>query len=167
VDDWLKTPYWLELPRPERSVRVGFGGKVTLSGKRDGRRAIWTPAEEVLAVPHDTPIPGYGTRTVNTLRLFSARSPDALDFARFGAGDFVGAHEKRVLAESITRLLYPNDAVPQGQELRVRQEYLLVAASLSDAIAHHLEEGGRLEQLAERVVFQLNDTHSCSGGAGS
>jgi glycogen phosphorylase len=159
VDDWLKTPFWLELARPERSVEVGFGGTVGHESNGHRGRAHWTPGERVLAVPHDTPVPGFGTRTVNTLRLFSARAADGFDFGRFGTGDHLRAHDRRLRAESITRVLYPNDATARGQELRLKQQYLLVAAALSDAISRHLEEGATLDQLPDRCVFQLNDTH--------
>ncbi len=156
ADDWLRLPYPWEYPRPEYLLPVGFGGEVERGG--DGG-ATWRPAEAVLAMPYDTPIPGYGVNTVNTLRLWRAVPSEAFDFSDFNRGDYVGAVEDRVMSENLTRVLYPNDNIHLGKVLRLKQQYLLVAATLQDAIRRHLVNHKSLDNLHEKAVFQLNDTH--------
>ena len=110
-------------------------------------------------MPYDTPVPGYGTNTVNTLRLWKARATEDFDLTDFNVGDYQGALAHRVLSENITRVLYPVDSHSSGKELRLKQEFFLVSATLQDAIRRHLVNHPTLGNLAEKAVFQLNDTH--------
>ncbi|MGH7120303.1 MAG: glycogen/starch/alpha-glucan phosphorylase [Acetobacteraceae bacterium] len=159
-EDWLAFGNPWEFPRPERSYRVGFGGHVeVLSGEGETARQAWHPGEEVAAVAYDTPIHGWRGRHVNTLRLWSARAADLLRLDVFNRGDFVGALAGQVRATSISKVLYPSDATPEGQELRLRQEYFFTSASLQDLLHRHLSGGNRLRDLPDKVAIQLNDTH--------
>jgi starch phosphorylase len=121
--------------------------------------AVWHPAETVQAVAYDTPIVGWRGQHVNALRLWSARSPDPLKLDVFNTGDYLGASAEEARAESICKFLYPNDESPAGRELRLRQEYFFVSASLQDLIKRHLVSDGQLRGLASKAAVQLNDTH--------
>jgi starch phosphorylase len=160
-DDWLQFPHPWEIARPEYVLMVRFGGRV--ESFRDPSSGVeryrWVDTHNVLAMAYDTPIPGYGNNTVNTLRLWRARATHDFDLEDFNAGDYVGAVEHKVLSENITRVLYPNDNFYLGQELRLKQQYFLVSATLQDAIRRHLVNHASLDDLHERAVFQLNDTH--------
>jgi starch phosphorylase len=160
ADDWLELGSPWELPHPEMSVRVGFGGEVQEatdpSAGPDARQ--WVPAWNVNAVPYNYLVPGYGTRNVNTLRLWSARATNAFDLAIFNAGDYEAAVRSQIYAENISKVLYPEDSTPQGKELRLQQQYFFVAASLSDLLDRVLGDGD-VAAIPERVAFQLNDTH--------
>lgn len=159
-DDWLRLPYPWEIAHPENVVRVQFGGRVQVYDDESGRlKHRWVDTHDVMAIPYDTPIPGYGNNTVNTLRLWGARGTEDFDLEDFNVGDYVGAVEHKVLAENITKVLYPNDNFYSGKELRLRQQYFLVAATLQDAVRRHLVHHSNLDDLADKVVFQLNDTH--------
>ena len=159
-EDWLAHGNPWEFERPEIAYDVGFGGTVETSYRPDGTtQHLWHPAETVEAVAYDTPVVGWRGRHVNTLRLWSARAIDALRLDAFNAGDYVGALADRVRAESISKVLYPSDATPAGQELRLRQEYFFVSASLQDLIRRHLKQYGAIETLADKAAIQLNDTH--------
>jgi glycogen phosphorylase len=158
-DVWLSFGNPWEFQRPEVSYHVHFGGSVERV-ERDGRdRAIWKPAETVQAVAYDTPIVGWRGQHVNALRLWSARSPDPLKLDVFNTGDYVGASAEENRAEAICKFLYPNDESPAGRELRLRQEYFFVSASLQDLIKRHLGSDGQLRNLSQKVAVQLNDTH--------
>ena len=122
-------------------------------------RATWHPAETVQAVAYDTPIVGWRGQHVNALRLWSARSPDPLELDVFNTGDYLGAIAEEARAESICKFLYPNDESPAGRELRLRQEYFFVSASLQDLVKRHLASDGQLRSLAPKAAVQLNDTH--------
>jgi glycogen phosphorylase len=144
----------------EYEYKVGFGGVVeVLGGDEATAPAAWHPAQTVLAVPYDTPITGWRGRHVNALRLWSARSPSPIKLSALDQGDLVGATATRAHAETISRVLYPNDATPEGQELRLRQEFFFTSASLQDLTRRHLAEFGTLETLADHAAVQLNDTH--------
>ena len=159
-EDWLESGNPWEFERPEVAVEIGFGGRVEVSHREDGApRYAWHPAEIVLAVAHDTPIVGWRGRHVNTLRLWAARARVPLRLALFNEGDHVGAQAHRVRAESISKVLYPSDATPAGQELRLRQQYFFAAASLQDLVARHLMQEGELGTLPTKAAIQLNDTH--------
>jgi glycogen phosphorylase len=159
-DDWLRLPYPWEMSRPEYVVMVRFGGRVEYFRDDQGSdRYRWVDTQNLMATAYDTPIPGYGNNTVNNLRLWQARATHDFDLDDFNAGDYVGAVEHKVLTENITRVLYPNDNFYLGQELRLRQEYFLVSATLQDAIRRHLVNHPSLDTLADKAVFQLNDTH--------
>jgi starch phosphorylase len=159
-EDWLTFGNPWEFARPEIEHEIGFGG--TVEPVADGEanlRHVWRPAETVQAVAYDTPIVGWRGAHVNTLRLWSARSPDPLRLEAFNRGDHVGALADRVKAESISRLLYPSDETPAGQELRLRQEYFFTSAALQDLVRRHLRVYGDLRSLPDRAAVQLNDTH--------
>src|SRR5271166_2729065 len=159
-DEWLSFGNPWEFQRPEVVYHVHFGGGVEHSIDVKGRdRAIWHPAETVQAVAYDTPIVGWRGQHVNALRLWSARSPDPLRLDVFNTGDYLGASAEEARAESICKFLYPNDESPAGRELRLRQEYFFVSASLQDLVNRHLASDGQLRSLSMKVAVQLNDTH--------
>jgi starch phosphorylase len=159
-EDWLDFGNPWEFPRPEVSYSIGFGGVVASAPRPGGVAAqIWKPSETVEAVAYDTPVVGWRGAQVNTLRLWSARAPDPLRLDVFNQGDYVGALADQVRAESISKILYPSDSTPAGQELRLRQEYFFASASLQDLINRHLKQHGDIETLADQVAIQLNDTH--------
>jgi starch phosphorylase len=158
-DEWLSFGNPWEFQRPEVVYHVHFGGGVEHIEGNGRDRAIWHPAETVQAVAYDTPIVGWRGHHVNALRLWSARSPDPLKLDVFNTGDYLGASAEEARAESICKFLYPNDESPAGRELRLRQEYFFVSASLQDLVKRHLEADGQLRSLAQKVAVQLNDTH--------
>ncbi|MCI4678717.1 glycogen/starch/alpha-glucan phosphorylase [Rhodoblastus acidophilus] len=163
-EDWLDFGNPWEFPRPEVAHNIGFGGVVDAMPRDNGSPArIWRPSETVVAAAYDTPIVGWPgadkSNFVNTLRLWSARAPDPLRLDVFNEGDYVGALADQVRAESISKILYPADSTPAGQELRLRQEYFFASASLQDLIRRHLRQNGDIDALADYVVIQLNDTH--------
>jgi starch phosphorylase len=159
-DEWLGFGNPWEFQRPEVVYHVHFGGSVESVTDANGRvRAIWHPAETVQAVAYDTPIVGWRGAHVNALRLWSARAPDPLKLDVFNTGDYLGASAEQARAESICKFLYPNDESAAGRELRLRQEYFFVAASLQDLIKRHLASEGQLRGLAQKAAVQLNDTH--------
>jgi starch phosphorylase len=159
-ETWLRSGNPWELQRPEKEYPIGFGGSVEYIGG-DGQTApaIWYPSETVIATTHDVPIAGWRGRYVNVLRLWGARAANPIQLAVFNEGDHVGAMMARNRAEAITRVLYPNDDTPHGQELRLRQEYFFTAASLRDIIRRHIEQFGDIATLPEYASIQLNDTH--------
>ena len=159
-EEWLARGNPWELNHREAPYSVGFGGTVEYLGGDDTTpRAFWYPAERVVAVPYDTPIAGWRGHHANMLRLWSARAPTPVQLAAFNRGDYVGAMTGRAQSEAISRFLYPNDSTPEGQELRLRQEYFFTSASLQDLVRRHLDEFGMLDNLAEQAAVQLNDTH--------
>jgi starch phosphorylase len=158
-DVWLSFGNPWELQRPEVVYHVHFGGSVEHVDDKGRDRAIWHPAETVEAMAFDTPIVGWRGQHVNALRLWSARSPDPLKLDVFNTGDYLGASAEEARAESICKFLYPNDESPAGRELRLRQEYFFVSASLQDLVNRHLAADGQLRSLPSKVAVQLNDTH--------
>jgi starch phosphorylase len=159
-EDWLALGNPWEFKRPEVSYEIGFGGAVEEQTSTDGAvRHVWTPGEYVNAVAYDTPITGWRGKHVNTLRLWSARASEPLLLDAFNAGDYVGAQSGKVRAEAISKVLYPSDETPAGQELRLRQEYFFVSSSLQDLVRRHLKQYQDLRSLPEHVAIQLNDTH--------
>ncbi len=160
-DNWLMLPNPWEVARPEHYFKVGFGGTVEHRVERKKNvRAIWHCAEETLATAYDTPVPGYDTITVNTLRLWTAHASDQFNLDDFNVGDYIGASEEQIKSENITRVLYPNDNFFVGKELRLKQEYFLVSASLQDIVRRYIpDHGPGWEQFADFVAIQLNDTH--------
>jgi glycogen phosphorylase len=159
-EEWLSFGNPWEFERPEVDYTVGFGGTVeAITEADDATRHVWHPAETVQALAYDTPIVGWRGRHVNTLRLWSARALDPLRLDAFNSGDHVGAHADRVWAESISKVLYPSDAMPAGRELRLRQEYFFASASLQDLVHRHLAQHGDISTLSEKAAIQLNDTH--------
>lgn len=160
-DNWLRQGNPWEICRHDCTMTVGFGGVVeTIHRPGGGVSFQWVPGEEVLAVPYDTPIPGYRNNTVNTLRLWSARaSQTEFDLDHFNEGAYVKAIEERALAENITKILYPNDQVAQGRELRLRQQHFMASATLQDILRRYFKYHDDLDQFADKVAIQLNDTH--------
>jgi starch phosphorylase len=157
---WLAFGNPWEFERLDTEYSIRFGGSVEYVGGSSGTaRGLWYPTERILAVAHDTPIAGWRGRHVNTLRLWTARATTPVHLAAFNTGDFVGATAPRAQAEAISRVLYPSDATPTGQELRLRQEYFFTSASLQDIVRRHLQQFDNLDALPEHAAIQLNDTH--------
>ena len=163
-EDWLVNGNPWEFVRPEYNYAIGFGGWVEMiQGEDERAHHVWHPSETVEAVAYDTPIVGWRGRHVNTLRLWSARATDPLKLEAFNAGDYVGAFSEAVRAQAISKVLYPSDATPAGQELRLRQEYFFTSASLLDLIRRHIKQWGDVRTLGEHAAVQLNDTHPAIG----
>jgi len=158
-DHWLKNGYPWEMARPEYAQHVHFGGHVECTPDADGRqRWRWVPAETVEGVPYDLPIVGY-RNAVNSLRLWSAKAVDDFDLADFDKGDYVKAVETKVLAENLTKVLYPNDNTMAGKELRLRQQYFFVSCSLRDIVRRYRRINKGWEAFPDKVFVHLNDTH--------
>jgi starch phosphorylase len=154
-DSWLVDGTPWEFPRPGTVFPVRFGG----TAEHHGEWAEWNAAEAVEARAFDYVIPGHGTGRVSTLRLWKAGAPAQIDLNAFNSGDYARAAEFKNRFENISWVLYPNDSTPAGRELRLRQEYFFVSASLQDIIFHHLEEHSHLNNLADQIAIHLNDTH--------
>lgn len=155
AEDWLRHGHPWEFERPEAGFPVHFGGSVST----DGTRTTWTPTETVLAVGYDTPIPGWRGRWTNTLRLWSAKPVREFDLEPFNRGDWMTAAAPAVLAETISRVLYPDDTTEQGRELRLKQEYFFTAASLADILRRYRAHHDDVAKLPRAIAIQLNDTH--------
>jgi starch phosphorylase len=159
-EEWLSFGNPWEFARPEVIYDIHFGGRVeTIISPTGVKRSVWHPAESIEAVAYDIPIVGWRGRHVNPLRLWSARAVDPLRLDAFNMGDHVGALSEQTRAEAISKILYPSDATPAGLELRLRQEYFFVSASLQDLVQRHLRADGNLGFLPLRSAIQLNDTH--------
>jgi starch phosphorylase len=156
-DNWLRRPDPWEVARPSEQVEVKLGCSFEVRGGSLG--VIAGQPSSLLGVPFDRPVVGYGGDTINTLRLWAAASPDFFDFKAFSAGEFVGALAERLAAESLTRVLYPDDSTSLGQGLRFVQEYFLVACSLADLIRRFRRTNSDWSALPAKVAIQLNDTH--------
>ena len=160
-DHWLRNGNVWEIERPEYTHRIKFGGHTETHIDEQGKKRVcWVDTHDVLAVPFDTPIPGYQNGTVNTLRLWKATATDVFDLQEFNAGDYAESVAAKNTAENITMVLYPNDANENGKALRLRQQYLLASASLQDVIANWVGRNGNdFSEFAANNCFQLNDTH--------
>ena len=159
-DNWLRYGNPWEIPRPEYLYPVRFYGRVEEGTDARGRpRFSWLGGEQVLALAYDTPVPGYGNGTVNTLRLWSAKSTREFDLEHFNYGDYERAVEDKNRTETLTRILYPNDNFFVGRELRLKQQYFLVCATLQDALRRWLKHHSNFSGFADKHVFHLNDTH--------
>ena len=159
-EQWLSFANPWEFERPEVIYDVHFGGWVENTVSAKGRsQSLWHGDETIKAVAYDTPIVGWRGRHVNPLRLWSARAVDPLDLDVFNEGDHLGALSPQARAEAISKVLYPSDATPSGRELRLRQEYFFVSASLQDLVRRHTRTYGSIYTLPERAAIQLNDTH--------
>lgn len=160
-DHWLLDGNPWELERAESTRRVKFYGRSELYYDAEGvHHCRWVDTSDVLAVPYDVPIPGYKNRTVNTLRLWKAAATNAFNLNEFNAGGYSEAVAAKNAAEKITMVLYPNDSSENGKELRLKQQYFLVSASLQDALAEWVQSHGRdLTGFGDAHCFQLNDTH--------
>eukprot|EP01135_Chromosphaera_perkinsii_P000841 Nk52_evm4s152 gene=Nk52_evmTU4s152 len=163
-DEWLRYGNPWEIPRPEYVLPIQFYGTVEAD---DDMKFKWKNTQMVMAIPYDTPIPGYENQVVNTLRLWSAKSPNSFDLSYFNHGDYIRAVIDRNLAENISRVLYPNDNFFEGKELRLKQEYFMVSATLQDIIRRfksntwgpNPKESGSFRLFPEKAAIQLNDTH--------
>ncbi len=158
-DYWLKNGNPWEFPRPEVQYRVRFGGHLETPGPGVDAPMRWIGTDDVLAMAYDTIIPGYGTEATNTLRLWSAKATEEMDLRAFNQGNYFGAVETKNHSENVSRVLYPDDSTASGKELRLRQEYFFVSASLQDLLRRYLRTHTGFEALPEKVSIHLNDTH--------
>ncbi len=159
-DSWLGRGNPWEMARPDISYPVHFYGTLEQYVTGTGDMATqWIPGETIMAMAYDIMVPGYGTETVNCLRLWASRASSEFNFEYFSHGDYVAAVHDKVLSESISKVLYPNENIVQGKELRLKQEYMLVSTTLQDAIKSFKSEESDIHRLPERAFFQLNDTH--------
>jgi starch phosphorylase len=156
---WLSFGNPWEFERPEIVYDVGYGGEVDHVAANGRSGAVWRPSETIEAVAYDTPIVGWRGRHVNLLRLWSARAVDPLRLDIFNEGDHVAALAQQSRAEAISKILYPSDDTPAGQELRLRQEYFFVSASIQDLVDWHVRTHGNVFDLPQQAAIQLNDTH--------
>ena len=154
-DDWLEKGAPWEFMRPSKRFSIDFGGHIYFEDKK----CIWNPAEKVTALAYDQMIPGYKNDSASTLRLWSAHGGELFDLAEFNRGDHLAAVATRSANQNLSRVLYPDDSTWNGRELRLRQEYFLVSASLQDILRRHLRTHGTLNNLADKVAIHLNDTH--------
>lgn len=159
-DLWLQYGYPWSVVRPKKKFSVPFYGEVH-TNKRDGGRLHfdWVNTHNVIALAYDTPIPGFRDETVNNLRLWKATSDEGFDLKSFNQGDYIDAVRNNLLEENISRVLYPNDKVFKGQELRLKQEYFLVSASLQDAMNRFKKQFDDFRKIPEQMAIQCNDTH--------
>ncbi len=159
----VETPdYWLltrgnpwEFPRPEVQYQVRFGGRLI----NEGDQVRWVDTHSVLAMAYDTIIPGFGTNATSTLRLWSAKATTEMNLSAFNRGEYVGAVHDKTMSENITRILYPDDSTEQGRELRLRQEFFFVSASMQDMVRRHMLNHDSLDSLPDNAAIHLNDTH--------
>ncbi|MGA1410246.1 MAG: glycogen/starch/alpha-glucan phosphorylase [Prochlorotrichaceae cyanobacterium] len=159
-DQWLKFGNPWELQRRDEAVEVKLGGYTESYHDPKGNfRVSWIPGRTVLAVPFDLPVPGFNTNTVNVLRLWKSEASDEFNFDAFNAGNYDRAVEQKMVSETISKVLYPNDNTPQGRELRLEQQYFFVSASMQDMIRKHLKVHPNLNNFHESFAIQLNDTH--------
>ena len=154
-DHWLVAGNPWEFARPEVQYTVQFGGRVEYHDKR----ASWVGTEDVRAMAYDTIVPGCDTPMVNTLRLWSATATEEIDLSQFNQGNYTAAIERKNQSENVSRVLYPDDSTERGRELRLRQEYFFVSASLQDLLRRYFNVHTGAQQLAEKVAIHLNDTH--------
>ncbi|NBC14709.1 MAG: glycogen/starch/alpha-glucan family phosphorylase [Gammaproteobacteria bacterium] len=159
-DTWLKSGNPWEIPRPKLSFPVGFGGRTEQYTDEHGAlRMRWLPSMVVNGMAYDTPIMGYGVGNVNLLRLWKSEAPESFDFQAFNIGDYYGAVHAKMEAETISKVLYPNDEPEAGKALRLKQQYFFVSCSLQDMIRLELNNAGTLAHFHEKFAVQLNDTH--------
>nr|WP_259918718.1 glycogen/starch/alpha-glucan phosphorylase [Jannaschia sp. M317] len=160
AETWLGQRNVWEFERPEARYEIGFGGHVDYKGAR----AVWHPADTVIAKAHDTPVVGWQGKWVNTLRLWSALPNRNFDLEAFNRGDYIGASAPEALARTLSRVLYPDDTTDEGKALRLKQEYFFTSASLRDLLRRFKSEGYEIATLADHVAIQLNDTHPALAG---
>ncbi|MGP0096436.1 MAG: glycogen/starch/alpha-glucan phosphorylase [Terriglobales bacterium] len=156
-DNWLRSPDPWEIARPNEKIEVNLGCSFELSG--GSLRPVPGRSSTLIGIPHDRPVIGYGGSTINTLRLWAAAAPDYFNFEEFSHGDFVEAFTQTLSAETLTRVLYPDDSRVMGQALRLMQGYFLVACSLADAVRRFQRSNSDWSQFADKVAIQMNDTH--------
>jgi len=158
-DEWLKFGYPWEIAHPEFTFPVHFEGRVEVLPGRDGKEWRWVDTKTVIGMPYDLPVVGYGGNTVNTLRLWSAKATEEFDLEDFNRGEYVDAVANKVLAENLTKVLYPNDNVFEGKELRLKQQYFFVSCSLQDILRRFKSDDNGWRVFPDKVFLQLNDTH--------
>ena len=159
-DRWLQPGNPWEFKKADMAVEVGSGGYTEQYKDDHGKlRVRWVPGKLVKGIPYDTPILGYRVNTVNMLRLWSAEAPKSFDFAEFNVGDYLGAVHEKMLAETISKVLYPNDEQSHGKALRLYQQYFFVSCSMQDMIRIHLFQFENLDNFSDKFAVQLNDTH--------
>lgn len=158
-DLWLEKGHSWEIPRRDLLYRVRFGGRVAEAGGSTRQRRDWVDARDVFATAHDLPAPGYRSRRLNTLRLWSSRAAHEFDLKSFNEGDPAGAFSRKNAVESLSQVLYPGDASSFGKELRFKQEYFFVSASMQDILRRFGDEPDALQRLPDEIVIQINDTH--------
>ncbi len=159
ADSWLERSSPWQIERADRAQLVQIGGRVVFEEKDGHREPHWIDSKQILGIPFDMPIVGFGGQTVNYLRLFSARSTNVLNLETFNKGDYVEAVEQNIKVETISKVLYPSDDVVEGKYLRLLQQYFFVSCVISDILRRFSEEHVDFEQLPDKVVIQLNDTH--------
>ena len=159
-DNWLRYGNPWEFGRPEVLYQVKFHGKVAEYKDEHGiAHHQWMDTDDVMAMAHDTPIPGYATRTVNNMRLWAAKSSRDFDLGYFNQGDYIKAVEDKDRSENLSKVLYPNDSTQMGSELRLKQQYFFTCASLQDILTRYLKDHDHFDALPDKVAIQLNDTH--------
>ena len=160
TDAWLRNGNPWELPRPNLRYPVNLGGHTELYTDENGNQRVrWLPEQTVYGMAYDTPILGYGVYNVNLLRLWKSEARESFDFQAFNLGDYYGAVNDKVVAENLSKVLYPNDEPEAGKELRLKQQYFFVSCSLQDMIRIALRDVGSLDCFPEKFAAQLNDTH--------
>jgi starch phosphorylase len=159
-EQWLEfTNPWL-IERPEYKVPIKYFGKTVYHTDGKGQtHVLWVDTEEVIAIPYDVPIPGFGNNTVNTLRLWGAHAANEFNFEYFNSGDYIGACQDKLSSENISKVLYPNDNNHSGRELRLKQQHFFTSASLHDIIRRFLQHNDSFTTFPDKVAIQLNDTH--------
>jgi glycogen phosphorylase len=159
-DNWLRYRSPWEMDRQEHLHPVKFYGRVTTITDEEGiTHNAWVDTEDVMAMAYDIPIPGYGAKTVNTMRLWSAKSSREFELDFFNEGNYIRAVEKKIISENISKVLYPSDDIPEGKELRLKQEYFLASATIYDVLYRFRKKHTDLRLLPNKVAIQLNDTH--------
>lgn len=164
-DNWLRYGNIWEFQRPEMTYDINFYGKVVEYQTEHGPKQRWVEQEPVVAMAYDVPVPGFGTKTVNNLRLWSAKAKKDFDLGQFNDGQYHSAVSERHASESISQVLYPNDASENGKELRLKQQYFFVSASIQDILDGYNKHYDNWDQLPEQIAIQLNDTHPAIGVA--
>ncbi len=160
TEHWLRLGNPWALERPEDGFEVKLGGRTETHTDLNGRLSVkWIPRKVVRGVPHDTPVLGYRTNTVNTMRLWAAQAVESFDFGTFNQGDFVGAVAEKVSSENISKILYPNDEDVQGKELRLAQQFFFVSCSLQHILRIQTSQNRPLAELHRNFAIQMNDTH--------
>ncbi len=160
TDPWLHLGNPWEIHRPEIAYYVKWGGHTeSYHDDQGNNRMRWIPGREVKGTAYDTPVAGYRVNTCNTLRLWRAEAVESFDFQEFNVGDYYGAVNEKVVSETVTKVLYPNDEPEAGKRLRLAQQYFFVSCSLQDMLRIHRLMGGKPETFHEKIAIQLNDTH--------
>ncbi|HTG00749.1 MAG TPA: glycogen/starch/alpha-glucan phosphorylase [Nitrospirota bacterium] len=159
-DNWLRYGNPWEFPRPEVLFPVKFGGRVVqFKDERGQSRFHWVDTEDVMAMAYDTPVPGYDTHTVNNMRLWSAKASRDFNLKYFNEGNYIKAVEEKNESENLSKVLYPDDTTQMGRELRLKQQYFFVCASLQDILRRYNKDHVEFDKLPDKVAIQLNDTH--------